>query len=306
MVKKDGAVQPEYHVNDYLCSVRVVTDARGEVLERNDYSGYGKRLSSSAVSPAAGVANRYRFGGKEEQSPVGLGWLDFGARMYDADLARWTTPDPLAEKYPGISPYAYCNDNPVNFVDPDGEKLYFANGVSDTFKKKFKEVIKFMNSKGTSGDIAKLHNSKTIYYIDEAVIEKGKHWSAFDPQQKTIYWDPDILVETPDNIYVSPATILAHESAHAVKYDEILQSNDATERKQYINSVQSIPDYEYFSKEEFRVITGPEQTAARKHREIRNDQVTRKSHKNSKLIPIPDGISFEELSKSIFEHNNLL
>ena len=27
MVKKDGAVQPEYHVNDYLCSVRVVTDA---------------------------------------------------------------------------------------------------------------------------------------------------------------------------------------------------------------------------------------------------------------------------------------
>ena len=41
MVKKDGAVLPEYHVNDYLCSVRVVTDARGEVLERNDYSGYG-------------------------------------------------------------------------------------------------------------------------------------------------------------------------------------------------------------------------------------------------------------------------
>ena len=40
--------------------------------------------------------------------------------MYDPDLARWTTPDPLAEKYPGISPYVYCNDNPVNFVDPDG------------------------------------------------------------------------------------------------------------------------------------------------------------------------------------------
>jgi RHS repeat-associated protein len=97
-----------------------VTDARGEVLVRNDYSGYGKRLSSSVTSPAGGAANRYRFGGKEEQSPVGLGWLDFGARMYDADLARWTTPDPLAEKYPGISPYAYCNTNPVNFVDPDG------------------------------------------------------------------------------------------------------------------------------------------------------------------------------------------
>ena len=52
MVKKDGAVQPEYHVNDYLCSVRVVTDADGEVLERNDYSGYGKRLASSVTLPA--------------------------------------------------------------------------------------------------------------------------------------------------------------------------------------------------------------------------------------------------------------
>ena len=38
--------------NDYLCSVRVVTDARGEVLERNDYSGFGKRLASSVTSPA--------------------------------------------------------------------------------------------------------------------------------------------------------------------------------------------------------------------------------------------------------------
>ena len=121
MVKKDGAVQPEYHVNDYLCSVRVVTDADGEVLERNDYSGFGKRLASSAVTPAAGSANRYRFSGKEEQGFAGVPWQDFGARMYDPDLARWTTPDPLAEKYPGISPYVYCNSNPVNFVDPDGE-----------------------------------------------------------------------------------------------------------------------------------------------------------------------------------------
>ncbi len=119
IVKKDGAVQPEYHVNDYLCSVRVVTDADGEVLERNDYSGFGKRLASST-----GSANRYRFSGKEEQGFAGVPWQDFGARMYDPDLARWTTPDPLAEKYPGISPYAYCNDNPVNFVDPDGEDIW--------------------------------------------------------------------------------------------------------------------------------------------------------------------------------------
>ena len=89
--------------NDYICSVSVVTDARGEVLERNDYSGFGKRLASSAVTPAAGSANRYRFSGKEEQSFAGVPWQDFGARMYD--------PDPLAEKYQGISPYVFCTIN---------------------------------------------------------------------------------------------------------------------------------------------------------------------------------------------------
>ena len=92
-----------------------MTDAAGDVLERNDYSGFGKRLESST-----GSLNRYRFSGKEEQTLTVPGWQDFGARMYDPDLARWTTPDPLAYQYPGISPYAYCNTNPVNFVDPDG------------------------------------------------------------------------------------------------------------------------------------------------------------------------------------------
>jgi RHS repeat-associated protein len=103
IVKNGSAIVPTYHVNDYLCSVRVVTDAAGEVLERNDYSGFGKRLESST-----GSLNRYRFSGKEEQSQTVPGWQDFGARMYDPDLARWTTPDPLAYQYPGISPYVYC------------------------------------------------------------------------------------------------------------------------------------------------------------------------------------------------------
>ena len=48
---------------------------------------------------------------------------------YDPDLSRWTTPDPLADQYPGISPYAYCNNNPVNFVDPDGEFPLLSNFV---------------------------------------------------------------------------------------------------------------------------------------------------------------------------------
>ena len=36
--------------------------------------------------------------------------------------------DPLAEKYYGVSPYAYCGNNPVRYVDPDGRKIVDAKG----------------------------------------------------------------------------------------------------------------------------------------------------------------------------------
>ena len=49
--------------------------------------------------------------------------LDFGARFYDPSTAIFLQQDPLAEKYYNISPYAYCANNPVNFVDPDGREV---------------------------------------------------------------------------------------------------------------------------------------------------------------------------------------
>ena len=59
---------------------------------------------------------------KERDSETGFSY--FGARYYDSDiLSGWLSVDPMADKYPNISPYAYCANNPIRLVDPDGEEI---------------------------------------------------------------------------------------------------------------------------------------------------------------------------------------
>ena len=135
----DGGATTEFidtwHVTDHLGSVRAVVDISGSslssvssaVLEQNRYYPFGERTGDE--SGRYMEDNRYRFNAKEEQVIGDIGLIDYGARFYDPLMARWTTPDPLAEKYYGISPYAYCNNNPVNFVDPDGEHPVVAGAI---------------------------------------------------------------------------------------------------------------------------------------------------------------------------------
>ena len=116
-----------YHVTDHLGSVRAVVDGEtGDFLEAGKYDAYGSR--SEQLSPGAGASGtglRWHFTGKEDQGPdFGTAYTDFGARQYSPALRRWLVPDPLSEKYYDVSPYVYCNDNPVNMVDVDGRDWY--------------------------------------------------------------------------------------------------------------------------------------------------------------------------------------
>ncbi len=61
----------------------------------------------------------YSFSAKERDAETGLSY--FGARYYSSDLSIWLSVDPMSGKYPSLSPYVYCADNPVRCVDPNGE-----------------------------------------------------------------------------------------------------------------------------------------------------------------------------------------
>jgi RHS repeat-associated protein len=63
-------------------------------------------------------SNRWKFNGKELDNDTGLYYYE--ARYYDPSLSMWMSVDPLAEKFPGWSPYNYTLNNPINLVDPDG------------------------------------------------------------------------------------------------------------------------------------------------------------------------------------------
>lgn len=66
--------------------------------------------------------------GKERDEETGFGY--FGARYMDHELmTMWLSVDPLADKYPSISPYAYCAWNPVKLVDPNGEEAIMNDDI---------------------------------------------------------------------------------------------------------------------------------------------------------------------------------
>ena len=70
----------------------------------------------SLFTDHSSLAEIHSFSAKERDAETGLSY--FGARYYSSDLSIWLSVDPMSDKYPSLSPYVYCADNPIRCVDP--------------------------------------------------------------------------------------------------------------------------------------------------------------------------------------------
>jgi len=110
-----------FYLTDHLGNNRVIANASGTVVQTNHYYPFGMSFAEGIqTSPQP-----YKYNGKELDTDRGLNLYDYSARYMDPALGRFNTVDPMAEKYYSISPYAYVRNNPIKFIDPDGQEIVF-------------------------------------------------------------------------------------------------------------------------------------------------------------------------------------
>ena len=231
----------------------------------------------------------------------GLNWYDYGARHYDAALGRFTTVDPLADKYYGYSPYAYCANSPLLFVDPDGmdlliwyrndkgEQTYFRFNGSNADQAPKNDFVNNVitaynyNINNGGGENLKEIATKSSFSIGIVETNRGNLYSPFDGKSSFIRFNPSAGLQLDGDNALSPATGLEHEAAHA--------KNDKT------IGLDNREDSQYGKKEERKVIKGAETKTAKLNGELSKNHGGRKSHGDGKWIVTQSVTSNKEANK---------
>ena len=122
-----------YYDQDHLGSVRQVLRAdrskNGTVMQTINYYPFGAQFCDGSANNSN--AQPYKYNGKELDLMHGLNTYDYGARQYNPVTARWDRVDRMAEKYYPYSPYAYCGNNPVRYIDEHGDSLSLSGSEED-------------------------------------------------------------------------------------------------------------------------------------------------------------------------------
>jgi RHS repeat-associated protein len=210
--ESDGGYKYEYFLKDHLGNTRVTFKEDRTVVQTADYYPFGMRHEPKYESQGG---QKYLYNGKELQED--LDWYDYGARMYDAALGRFTTIDPWAENYNFQSPYLYSYNNPIRFIDWMGlgaNDVIITGALADEATKQLNEATNLeITRDAKSGKLSATGEAESIG--DEALLE------AINDESIVVNVTAENTAQTSEgNLYVGGAfggnTVTATEGGNTV------------------------------------------------------------------------------------------
>jgi len=204
-----------FYIQDHLGNNRVVISQNDNVVQRNDYYPFGMEFADNE-----GNDQPYKYNGKELDKMHGLNLYDYSARHYEPGIGRFTTVDPMAEKYYSISPYAYVANNPLIYIDPTGmvidsasvadwntrkeeilDLLANLNMGKNAFQKNKKRISSLL---GTLNGLKTLEDSSDTYSLNQIDGEEGG----------ITFQNGKIVIS-----YLGTTANFIHEVIHGVQYE---------------------------------------------------------------------------------------
>ena len=264
--KENAFISPSGFYMESLCSsvlgsTSAITDANGSLTQHVLYFAYGEQFvdehRNSTNSP-------YLFNGKEYDEETGRYY--YGARYYDPRVSLWIGVDPLAGKYPSMSPYNYCATNPLLYIDPNGKDIVIhyldENGKKSTYnyapgsgyigdnsfvEKKVDYLNKIYATDKGKRKIAKLSGNQFHLDIKETTNVKNNNyvgsWDTGIKNQGLITAASEGGTLTEGFSYTDAFEAFAHEIQHAfddsrgLKYNKSDLEMNAVHFQNYITSV---------------------------------------------------------------------
>jgi RHS repeat-associated protein len=129
-----------------LGSACLELDANANIISYEEYHPFGTTSYRAGRSYAETSQKRYKYCGKERDEETGLYY--YGARYYAGWLCRWVSTEPLQSEYLNLSPYNYCANNPVIYIDPDGREIVIPTSLKGSERRQImRNLGKLTNDK---------------------------------------------------------------------------------------------------------------------------------------------------------------
>ena len=242
---------PQGHKANYVFAPKGAWQSGGSASKKClEYEPFGSLLPGRNYS-----SDSYRFGfngmEKDDEMHNSTGnSYDFGARMLDPRVGRWLAMDPLAAKYPSLSPYCFVGNNPITSIDPNGKEIHimtsggepvkYTPGMvysgTDTYVQNAVASLNDLYSSDGGRHLVQQASDhrEVVQIIERNAIEARGAVGYYLPDDQTLHYDPELgatLVNAQGEEYgfYAPRRVLSHELRHFL--------NHVTDREQFANDI---------------------------------------------------------------------